>query len=610
MRWIVLTLGVLLVVAGLYLKWQSPENVPLQVVADSQTLRQTTSGPVVGGIAPAGSMAWLGIPYAASTANEGRWRAPRAPRRWMTPRETTRFGAVCPQFASALSSSNAEPGTLVGSEDCLYLNVFAPAGIQAGAELPVMFFIHGGGNTIGSAIPYDGSAFVQEQGVIMVTIHYRLGVLGWFSHPAVREAAVDPLDASGNFAVLDMIAALQWVQNNIAEFGGDAERVTVFGESAGGRNIYGLLGSPLAKGLFHGAIIQSGFPGTYLQSTAENRADASPPGHPNSSSELMLKWLQGAGQSRADAETSLAQLPGSEMMEYLRSQSMNLIMEPLQTPRGMYSSPALFRDGTVIPDTPLPELFADSDGWNRVPILAGTNRDEMKLFMALSDRHVTRRFGVFPAPTDPERYNLLSRYHSDSWKAAGVDLPLGVISSADPELPLYAYRFDWDDQRSNMLVNLPELLGAAHAMELDFLFGPLIARVVPGVFHSGNEETREALARSIRDYWAGFAYSGAPGSGRSASQPAWPRWTADDPRVMLLDEVGDGGVRPETVSVTVESMKEAIASETALPERIRCAVYVDTYLGNSGLPELFDAREYQEMGCGQFPAMSLIGRSR
>ena len=164
--------------------------------------------------------------------------------------------------------------------------------------------------------------------------------------------------------------------------------------------------------------------------------------------------------------------------------------------------------------------------------------------------------------------------------------------------------------RDNWLLDLPTLLGAAHALELDFLFGPLIARVVPGVFHAGNREGREILARAMRDYWAGFAYSGRPGSGRSAAQPAWPRWRGDVPMVMLLDEASDGGVRPQPLSLTVDDVKARLRRDESIPERLRCALYVDLYLDNNGLSELFDARAYQSMGCGQFPSWSLSRESR
>lgn len=607
MRWLVLITGLVLVVGGLFMSRQDRSDAPLYLKADMSTLRDTASGPVLGGISGPGAQVWLGIPYAAAPVGEKRWRAPTPPKDWFNARQSLAYGPVCPQFSSRLSASNVDPGTLIGSEDCLSLNVFAPGRVASDAALPVMVYIHGGGNTIGSAIPYEGSAFVQEQGVVMVTLNYRLGPLGWLSHAALRDGA-SPEDASGNFALLDMIAALKWVQDNIESFGGDSARVTVFGESAGGRNIYGLLASPLAADLFHGAIIQSGFPGTFTRARAEQPADDPQPGHPNGSYALALAWL--AQGNEVGGVERLDRMPAKDLAQYLRGISVEQLLAPLQVPGGMYSAPALFRDGVVLPKEPLTEVFSDPARWNQVPLMVGSNRDEMKLFLALSDQHTGKRFGFIPAPRDAERYELLSRFHSDGWKASGVDLPLSLISENSPEIDLYAYRFDWDSMRKNWFVDFPQLLGAAHALELDFLFGPLISRVVPGVFYEGNRQEREALGRAMRDYWAGFAYSGRPGSGRSAAQVAWPRWSVDEPLLMLLDSKEDGGVRPEPLTVTVDDVKNRLAAEDTLPERLRCALYVDLFLNNNGLSEQFVTREYQDLGCGQIPSWPLAGLSR
>jgi len=609
MRWLVLITGIALVVGGLVPGWLESEPGPLRLQPDASTLRETGAGPVIGGLTPGGAHAWLGIPYAEPPVGARRWRAPQPVQGWQTPREAIEFSAVCPQFASRLSASQAAPGTLIGQEDCLALNVFAPPGLDAGARLPVMIFIHGGGNTIGSAIPYDASLLAREQGLVVVTLNYRLGILGWLSHPALRLTEASPLDASGNFALLDLVAALRWVRDDIDAFGGDPSRVTLFGESAGGRNIYALLASSAARGLFHGAIIQSGFPGTYPPAIAENSVDAPSPGHPNSSRELVDRWLTGprAGPDRPPVQDQLAP---QDLMAFLRGLSVSELFAAIEREGPMYRAPTLFRDGRVLPAESLPTVFARPEGWHRVPLLVGTNRDEMKLFLALSSRHTQKRFGLIPEPSDPGRYERLARYHSDAWKAAGVDLPLTAMASAAPDLPRFAYRFDWDNTRQNAFMDLPELLGAAHAMELDFLFQPLLARVVPGIAHGGNRREREQLGVTLRDYWAGFAYQGRPGSGRSGAQVPWPGWAPEAPRLMRLDGAGDGGVQVRTLGLEVDAVKSALAADTVLPERLRCALYADLYLYNIGLPELFDAREYQALGCGQFPTRSLRGMSR
>lgn len=615
MRWIVLFVGLGLVISGLYLRRQETPPPGLQyLVADTQLLRRIQSGPVIGASVSSGAQVWLGIPYAAAPRGENRWRGPQPVTPWEKAKKTIRFGPQCPQVASLLALIDADTGSLIGNEDCLSVNVFSPGGVDESLALPVMVFVHGGGNTIGSARPYDGSLLSQEQGVVVVTLNYRLGPLGWLSHRALRGTAENDFDASGNFALLDMVSALGWVRDNIGVFGGDPQRVTLFGESAGGRNIYALLAATPARGLFHGAIVQSGAPGTYTIARAENPVDAPQPGHPNSSHELMLSWLQQGrapiAASREDARDVLLRLEDEDLMGYLRALPLEDLMLPLATNTGTYRAPVLFRDGAVLPAEPLLELFAQPDAWNSVPVMAGSNRDEMKLFLALSETHTEQRFGLFPAPREPERYELLSRLHSRQWKAVGVDEPLARMQQSSPELPLYAYRFDWDGMRANWFVDLPQLLGAAHALELDFLFGPVFSRVVPGVLHDGNREGVRHLGRAMRDYWAGFAYTGSPGSGRSSGQPRWPRWRIETPVNMLLDEARDGGVRPQQMMVTAAAVKAELAAETQLSERLRCALYVDLFLDNNGLSELFQSREYQQLGCGQFPPWALSGQSR
>ncbi|WP_032986273.1 carboxylesterase/lipase family protein, partial [Cronobacter malonaticus] len=198
---------------------------------------------------------WRGIPYAAPPVGERRWRAPQPLTAWQGVRDATAFSAASWQNAGFCRElAGGDPGAF--SEDCLYLNVWAPATRET--PLPVMVWLHGGGFTLGagSLPPYDGQALARR-GVVLVTINYRLGHLGFFAHPALE--GEDPAGPVYNFALLDQIAALRWVQDNIAAFGGDRDNVTLFGESAGARSVLSLMASPLAKGLFHKAIVQSGY---------------------------------------------------------------------------------------------------------------------------------------------------------------------------------------------------------------------------------------------------------------------------------------------------------------------------------------------------------------
>ena len=225
---ILIVIGIVVVVgANLFLGSQSePEFVP---VRDDTTIRRLTSGEVVGFRDREGARAWMGIPFAAAPVDNLRWRAPQ-PADTHDLLEAMRPGQMCPQFASQLSGAGETPtpGAIAGDEDCLYLNVWSPPNA---VNLPVMFWIHGGGNSIGHGGSYSGAVLAAKRQVVVVTINYRLGLFGWFSHPALKTG--DPADDSGNYGTLDVVRALQWVQENIGEFGGDVGNVTVFGESAG-----------------------------------------------------------------------------------------------------------------------------------------------------------------------------------------------------------------------------------------------------------------------------------------------------------------------------------------------------------------------------------------
>jgi para-nitrobenzyl esterase len=242
-------------------------------VADPSSKRTIASGELVGYADKNGkAQGWLGIPFAAPPTGELRWRAPQKPAAWSGVRESLRFASACPQLANILGDApDAKPGSVIGSEDCLYLNVYAPRGSAEEAakrKLPVMFWIHGGGNTVGHAGGYDGSELAARYDVVVVTTNYRLGPFGWFRHAAlVGDATGD--DASGNWGTLDLIRGLEWVRENAAAFGGDPQNVTIFGESAGGTDVFSLLVSPRAKGLFQRAISESGGSGSSSLEQAE-----------------------------------------------------------------------------------------------------------------------------------------------------------------------------------------------------------------------------------------------------------------------------------------------------------------------------------------------------
>ena len=222
------------------------------IAAGSEEFRTTVTtryGQIEGTEPEANTLAWKGIPYAKPPVGKLRWKAPREPDPWDGVRETTRFGDRCSQFV--------RDGSVQGSEDCLYMNIWRPKSATAG--LPVYFWIHGGGHSVGTASTdrYDGVKIAARSNLVVVTINYRLGPMGWFSHPALRKGT-SARDDSGNYGNLDMIQGLAWVHDNIQAFGGDPQNVTVAGVSAGAGSVLSLLISPLATGLFHKAIAESG----------------------------------------------------------------------------------------------------------------------------------------------------------------------------------------------------------------------------------------------------------------------------------------------------------------------------------------------------------------
>ena len=224
---------------------------------DENSVRTTAQGEVIG-FKEDETFAWRGIPFAQPPVDELRWKAPRPPESFLSRFEAKEFSQECFQPQGIMTG---EEGGWTGSEDCLYLNIWSPAWtLQELAEkkVPIMMWIHGGGNIIGSANTYYPSHMVTDHEVIVVTVNYRMSNLGWFRHPALRQEGSTLEDASGSFGTLDNIMALRWIRENISAFGGDVNNVTIYGESAGGHNVAALYASPLASGLFHKAIVQSG----------------------------------------------------------------------------------------------------------------------------------------------------------------------------------------------------------------------------------------------------------------------------------------------------------------------------------------------------------------
>ena len=555
-------------------------------VADPAARRTTRTGEVVGFAESYGGQAWSGIPYAKAPIGSLRWHAPRRPDSWSGVRDALQPGSPCLQLTSPFGGIDGKEGEVVGSEDCLYLNVFSPRfgpeqvprGRQA---LPVMVWIHGGGNSIGQGSFYNGGNLAVRENVIVVTFNYRLGPFGWFRNPALGAEDASPEDRSGNYGTLDIVRALEWVQTNIAGFGGDPNRVTVFGESAGGLNTYSMLLSPKAKGLFHRAIVESG--GLWVESVtaAQNLVDDAEPGHAYSSSEIVLKLLiaDGKAQDRAEAKKVLAAMTTAQVHGFLMAQPAARIFAQYdrQFAAGMLDMPRLFRDGVVLPqEAPLDALAGGR--YNVVPVIVGTNRDENKLFL-LGDPKVTRNyFWIIPRARDPRWYDLTAEYLAKMWKATGADQPAAAMTASGNER-VFVYRFDWDEEPVILGSDMSQLLGAAHGFEIPFVFGHFdLGPRASRLFTEENLAGRETLSSQMMSYWAQLAYEGAPGSGRKGDLTAWNPWSNQQgaPRFLILDTPAGGGLRADDQSLTREAVLAAVDADPRLvDQKERCRIFAE-----------------------------------
>ena len=549
----------------------NPTSMTAIPTADDSSIRELDSGRIRGFANAAGGHSWLGIPYAAPPQGELRWRAPQAPMPWDETRDMLQAGAPCIQFGSALGGVG-NPGSRQGSEDCLYLNVYAPKveGLDPSTRLPVMVWIHGGGNTIGHAAFWEGRELAARENVLVVMINYRLGPFGWFATPASDGDSSE--DRSGNYGTLDTIAALRWVQRNARAFGGDPDNVTVFGESAGGTNALALMIAPSATGLFHRLIIQSlGFGFTAHDDPIPQQATQRAVRH-------ALKTSGPASNDEA-VEAQLAAMTSDAQAALLRS------LDPW-TLYASYGSanidinriPTVFQDGTVLRRGDLLQLLADPATHHDVPIILGTNRDEPKIFMAFDPRHVRQAFGLPIGLRDAAAYDREARYRSLLWKADGVDSLAGIFASYGAAA--WAYRWDWDEQGTAFgVVDLSRIVGAAHGLEIPFVLGHFdLGPQSRLLFNERNAAGRLELSRRMMGYWAEFARSGRPDRGGLADSPEWLPWSdaPTTPKRLLFDTATDGGVRMSSERVLRADVLRLIDSENLDPQS-RCAAFRATF---------------------------------
>ena len=604
--WLAISLLALTLACGL-----GRQTPPVRQV-EAATQRHTTLGMVVGHAGSASTHAWHGIPFARPPVGTLRWRAPLAAEPWANVREALTDPSGCAQPPLPIGATKNADGS-VGSEDCLYLNVFAPAFAedavpQGAARLPVMVWIHGGGNSIGDARIYDGGHLAAEQGVIVVAVQYRMGPFGWLRHASLRaDAGANAAEQSGNFGTLDLIEALRWVKANIAAFGGDPARVTVFGESAGGRNTYTMLQSPLAAGLFQRAISESGGVSSATLAEAENLTTDAEPGQENSSNELLLRLLE-KHHGATDREAALAlaaSLSPAEIAAFLRERTPGEILAAYTGSQGMgmLRFPNVFPDGTVLPADPAEQHFA-AGRYNRVPVILGTNRDENKLFMAFDKEYVRLWFRVLPSVRDPVRYDRDAEYQALAWKLNGADDPARWMRKVQGP-SVFAYRFDWDELDSFLWVDWSRVIGAGHSIEIPFVFGNFDIPLLKSLFADDNLAGRQQLSRAMMSYWAEFAATGAPGRGRGGDLPLWKPWDESAPesdRFQVFDAESGGGVRMSADTVTGANLVSRVVGDPRFADAAERCAFLTKLAGWRPLPTADIARA----GCE--PAQIATGR--
>ena len=549
-------------------------NKNLEIRSSNQSAyRIIPDGELIGYIHENRAHAWLGVPYAKPPIGDLRWKAPRSKASWEGVLNATEFGSPCTQIGSTFGDPEAKVGSVHGSEDCLYLNIFAPLDIAENEKLPVMLWIHGGSNTIGTSKLYDPSVLASTQRVIVVTINYRLGIFGWFYHPSFKNLSESQEDGSGNYGTLDQIQSLRWIKKNITHFGGDKENITIFGESAGGHNVFTLLFSPLADGLFHKAISQSGSTKTLSIDQAVSIDDSIKNNSNGTSSKEILNQLiiaEGLAIDRNSAIEMQNTMRDHEIVNFLRNQTkeqiMNTYYDNLDNKDYMHT---VINDGYVVPTE---GMNFTSDKLINVPIMMGTNRDEMKLFLAFDPEFTSQRFSL-TFIKDQDFYDISSEYGSEGWKVAAVDKPASELA-LNGNNKVFGYRFDWDEEPKVFLMDFSRILGAAHAIEIPFIMGGLeLGGLEDYMFDEDNIDEAKKLSLAMMSYWSEFAYNGDPGSGRNGELKKWEPWStlANSSKFLIIDTPNDGGLRMEKQALSYASLAEKLLLDDRIPnDSIRC----------------------------------------
>lgn len=454
---------------------------------------------------------WLGVPYAAPPVGELRFRAPQPAPAWSGVREAQAYGDQCLQRGVGIFAAREQAGM---SEDCLYLNIYRP---RKSGVFPVMLWIHGGGYVMGSGDGYRGERLAAFGDVVVVTINYRLDIFGYLAHPQLREE--DPHRSTGGAGALDQVAALAWVHDNIAGFGGDPANVTVFGESAGGWAVCTMLATPLARGLFQRAIMES--QGCLASADLE------------------------AGYNQAKVVAEKVGCPTDDLACLRALPALRLLNQGVTSFASEGFTWVPHHDGYLLTASPLAMIRAGQ--YQRVPFLAGHTRDEfgailflwprlnhalpseygklLKRNLKLSDAERDRLVSLYPLAEFGNRPREAYRQmFTDASIACQAYLGLAAVAERQPEV--YYYRFDYDE----MLFG--SFLGALHSMEIPFVFNSLEGGGFGRLYNAHNLAGADALSKTIMRYWTNFARAGDP---NGPGVPPWPRFDLAAPQVQVLD---------------------------------------------------------------------------